>query len=334
MSYAIEQRYAAKSGWHNPTEAKRYYGRYSREGITIHWWDLPERAGSHDGTVNYILNKAKQGSGSVNYVLSNDKITVLVDPDNVAWASQNGNPTTISIEFDPRLNAEGYKKAGWLIAELERRYGRNLTLYPHKHWFATQCPGTLDINRMRAEANKWKSGGYNAPAPKPQPKPQPQGGDEMIATTQEADLVYRVLRPNGQASAAEINGTAGKRTYKNFMRDAQAEVANRDKIFREQSIYVQALQNDLGTIKKQLDDAMQRPTKDAFIQVQENLTVCAEGATRQVEHIADLEKQLAESRAKEYNPTELDKVANRVLRGAQKLLPLNKIIEALKGLRK
>src|SRR5690606_23261486 len=37
----------------------------------------------------------------------------------------------------------------------------------------TQCPGTLDIGRMEAEAQKWASGGYNpkpAPAPAPAPK--------------------------------------------------------------------------------------------------------------------------------------------------------------------
>lgn len=170
-SYQLETKIAAKSGWDTPSQAKARYGRYSRDGITVHWWNTPENipknSASHDNIVNYILGKATRGIGSVNYVLSDYKISVLVYPDNVAWASQSGNPTTVSIEFDPHLSGEGYKKAGWLIDQLEQRYGKTLTLYQHKHWFSTACPGTLDINRMRAEADKWKRGEYDKPvAPK------------------------------------------------------------------------------------------------------------------------------------------------------------------------
>lgn len=170
MSYTIETKIAAKTGWHTPAEAKAYYGKYARNGVTVHWWNSPNlvKDSDHNNIVNYILTKAKAGTGSVNYVLSNTKITMLVHPDNVAWASQGGNPTTVSIEFSPHLNAEGYKKAGWLIWQLEKRYNRKLALYKHSDWFATACPGTLNLNRMRSEANKWAEGGYN---PKPAPKP-------------------------------------------------------------------------------------------------------------------------------------------------------------------
>lgn len=174
--YPIEVRLAAKTGWHTPQEAKAYYGRYARDGITVHWWGGGEPASKHDSIVNYFLAQAQQGTKSVNYVVSDNKITLLVNPDNVAWASQSGNPTTISVEFQPTLSAEGYKKAGWLINELEGRYGKGLRLFPHNYWVATQCPGSLDINRMRAEADKWKRGDYNpkpAPAPTPVPTPQP-----------------------------------------------------------------------------------------------------------------------------------------------------------------
>lgn len=170
--YAIEIKICSKSGWHTPQEAQAYYGRYSREGITWHWWGDGTGADNHDNIVNYIAGKASRGTGSVNYVLSDRKITLMVSPDNVAWASQGGNPTTISVELQPTLSAEGYKKAGWLTWQLEGRYNRKLTFYPHKHWFATQCPGTIDMNRIRAEADKWKAGGYQ-PAPAPTPAPVP-----------------------------------------------------------------------------------------------------------------------------------------------------------------
>lgn len=173
--YDIEIRLASKNGWHTPSEALAYYGRYSRDGVTWHWWNTPDqvRDEDHNNIVNYILNKAVNGTGSVNYVLSNTKITMLVNPDNVAWASQKGNPTTVSVELSPHLNDEGYKKAGWLFNELEGRYGKVLKHYKHSDWYQTACPGTIDVPRIAAEAAKWKSGAYN-PTPPPAPTPAPE----------------------------------------------------------------------------------------------------------------------------------------------------------------
>lgn len=175
MSYTIESKPASKNSWHTPAEAKAYYGRYSRSGITIHWWGGGESASAHDSIVNYFLAQGRQGVKSVNYVLSDKKITNMVHPDNVAWCSQSGNPTTVSIECQPTLGAEGYKKAGWLIYQIERRYGKKLPLYPHKYWFPTSCPGSLNLTKMRQEADKWRAGAYNPkPTPKPVPKPAPK----------------------------------------------------------------------------------------------------------------------------------------------------------------
>ena len=175
--YPIEIKIVSKNGYHTPAEARAYYGRYSREGVTVHWWNSPDQVAqspaAHDQIVNFITAGAARGERSVNYVLSDYKITLLVNPDDVAWASQGGNPTTISVETDPHITAEGYKKWGWLVWQLEGRYGHRLSLYPHNHWFQTACPGNLDINRIRAEADKWANGGYN-PQPQPVPTPQPE----------------------------------------------------------------------------------------------------------------------------------------------------------------
>lgn len=173
--YPIQIRLTSKNSWFTPQESNNYYSaRYAREGVTVHWWGDGTGADNHDNIVNYFLGQGEAGVKSVNYVCSDNKITLMVSPDNVAWCSQNGNPSTISIEFQPTLGAEGYKKGGWLIDQLEQRYSRTLSLYPHKYWATTSCPGTIDINRLRAEANKWRSGGYNpAPAPADTPKPTP-----------------------------------------------------------------------------------------------------------------------------------------------------------------
>jgi len=165
--YQIEVRLANKNGYHTPDEARRYYGKYSRSGVTIHWWNTPQavKDSDHDNIVNYILNKAVNGSGSVNYVLSNNKITLLVNPDNVAWASQGGNPTTVSIECSPHLNAEGYKKLGWLINELFNpntgRYKQNPGYWKHSDWFQTQCPGTISMDEIKNSVAKWFDGQWD-----------------------------------------------------------------------------------------------------------------------------------------------------------------------------
>lgn len=180
-SYPIEIKLASKNGYHTPAEARAYYGRYGRDGITVHWWGDGTGASNHDNIVNYMNNGAAQGAKSVNYVLSDNKITLCVNPDNVAWCSQSGNATTISVETQPTLGAEGYKKWGWLVDQLEQRYGKVLPLYKHSNWFATACPGSIDLNRIRAEANKWKAGAYEVnpvpppaqPAPTPVPTPKP-----------------------------------------------------------------------------------------------------------------------------------------------------------------
>ena len=175
MSYTIEIRLASAKGFHTPAQAKAYYGKYSRDGVTWHWWNSKDKVkdSDHDNICNYIIGKAAKGIGSVNYVLSNKKITLIVNPDNVAWASQNGNPTTISVELSPHLNAEGYKKAGWLFNELEGRYKKTLKHYKHSDWYSTACPGTININTIKAEAAKWKSGAYNPKPPAPKPVPVP-----------------------------------------------------------------------------------------------------------------------------------------------------------------
>jgi hypothetical protein len=172
--YEIEIKVVSKNGWFTPSESRAYYGKYARDGVCIHWWGDGTGAGNHDNIVNYISNQAAQGNKSANYVVSDNKITMLVNPDNVAWCQESGNAVEVSFECQPTLGAEGYKKAGWLKWQLEVRYGKRLNIHGHNYWWNTQCPGTLDLNRIEAECRKWESGGYNpAPAPTPVPEPAP-----------------------------------------------------------------------------------------------------------------------------------------------------------------
>lgn len=152
MTYEIEMKPASKNAWFTPKESDAYYkARYSREGVTIHWWGGGEQEDKHDSIVAYIQAQAQLGIKSANYVLSDAKITQMVDPDNVAWCSNGGNPTTISIECEPGLSDEGYKKLAWLISSLQQKYARKLSIYRHSDWVATSCPGTIDIDRIIRE---------------------------------------------------------------------------------------------------------------------------------------------------------------------------------------
>lgn len=179
MGYAIEVVPCSKNGWFTPAEARQYYGKYDRMGVTIHWWGDGTGASNHDNIVRYMNAKGAAGDApTVNYVLSDNKITECVAPENVAWASNNGNPTTISIEHQPTLGAEGYKKSGWLIDQLEKRFGRSLQLFPHNYWTSTQCPGTISLDRIRQEADKWKRGEYD-PVPVP-PTPPASANIEWV----------------------------------------------------------------------------------------------------------------------------------------------------------
>lgn len=178
--YQIEQKPCSKAGWFTPDEARRYYGKYARDGITVHWWGDGTGADNHDNIVRYLNGKGAQGQApTANYVLSDNKITECVAPENVAWTSGNGNPTTIGVETQPTLNAEGYKKWGWLVMTLEKRFGKTLRLYPHNYWGSTQCPGTLSLDRIRQEADKWWRGEYN-PVPTPTPTPPATANLEWI----------------------------------------------------------------------------------------------------------------------------------------------------------
>lgn len=205
-SYSIEIKPASKNGWFTPTEARSYYGRYDRSGLTVHWWGDGTGASNHDNIVNYMLNGASQGVKSVNYVLSDNKITLLVNPDDVAWASQSGNATTVSVEFQPTLGAEGYKKGGWLIDQLEQRYSRSLQLLPHSYWFQTACPGSINIGALRAEADKWKSGAYDTP-PAPTYPPAPTPVPPATVTLQITDIPNKHVKLVRDANLWDLHFT-------------------------------------------------------------------------------------------------------------------------------
>ncbi len=153
MRYEIDQVTPDhRSSWYSPQQCKEYYGvPYQFREIQIHWWDDPSKKPSHDGVVDYIKKKT---GGSVNYVVSAGKITRMVAEENCALTTQNGNPYGIKLECSPYGTDEDYRTIGWLVANIQHRRGR-LPLVPHKKYFPTTCPGTLNLARIQAEADKF-----------------------------------------------------------------------------------------------------------------------------------------------------------------------------------
>lgn len=158
-----------KKAYYYPSEAQRYYGSYSRDGITIHWWGGGEGADKHDSIVNYFIKMGDQGRKSVNYVASDNKLTEMVPATDVAWTNgHKSNANNITIEVQPTLGADGYKRIGWLIWQQRVRFGKSLPLNPHNKWVSTQCPGTISLDRLEQEAQKWARGEYNPQPQKPE----------------------------------------------------------------------------------------------------------------------------------------------------------------------
>lgn len=110
------------------------------KGVTIHWWDYPSRAGTHDGTVNYLRRKG--ANTSAHYVVSPGRVTLIVDPKHAAWhaGSAKGNATTIGIECNPHDIAGTLPTLAALIRDLEKAYG-SLLVFQHKQWKSTTCAG-------------------------------------------------------------------------------------------------------------------------------------------------------------------------------------------------
>lgn len=265
MSYPIEVRTAPKAGWLTPAESNAYYKlKYDRSTISVHWWGDGTGADNHDNIVNYMNSQAASGNKSTNYVLSDNKITECVNPDMVAFCTgANANAISISIELQPTLGAEGYKKAGWLVAQLEARYGRTLALRGHREFMPTACPGSIDINRIRAEADRWKSGFYNAPAPQPAPQPNPQGAEEMITTREQGLDAYHAIRPFGEPSEAELQATVGKRSFAQFLRDARNEITQRNNALAQQAQAVVQAQQEAQNLRNTITQLQQVNEQDA-----------------------------------------------------------------------
>ncbi len=143
-------------------------------------------------------------------------------PDKYEWIENTPNavpqPNDIMIWL---TSLPGSGNAGHIAACIRPLPGTGTFISADQNWGGRTVHQVTHNYNYVAGWLRFKS----AAQPAPQPKPQ---GDEMIADANQAHLAYKLLRPNGDGSDAEINATAGKRSWVQFASDAKAEVASRD----------------------------------------------------------------------------------------------------------
>lgn len=94
--------------------------------------------------------------------------------------------------------------------------------------------------RAVSHNKSWVIGGLRKRGVAPAP---PQQGDEMIVNHDQAAKIYRLLRPNAGASQAELDATAGRRSFAEFLNSAQPEVIARDAHLVQQNYQIQHMSN-------------------------------------------------------------------------------------------
>ena len=120
------------------------------DGVVVHW--IVGTLSTADAT---FQNPSRQASA--HYGIGGSEIHQYVKEEDTAWHSGNWtvNQKTIGIEheggLDIPISDETYKTSAALIKEICARYGIKPsleTITPHKKWLATQCPGTLNIQKI------------------------------------------------------------------------------------------------------------------------------------------------------------------------------------------
>jgi len=91
---------------------------------------------------------------SAHYAVGDGVVHQYVQEGNTAWHSNNFNINQKSIGIEHQggpgnpISEATYETSANLIADISRRYGRQLPLRPHRDFTGTACPGTLDLNKL------------------------------------------------------------------------------------------------------------------------------------------------------------------------------------------
>lgn len=169
--------------------------------ITLHWMD-----GTLAGTDAHFQNpgtiKDGRGTGtSTQYGIGQTEIHQYVPEGEYAHgdgdAYSNANGISIEHEGGPGrpITDAVYDLSARLVADIAARHQLGelkvgVNVYPHNHWVATECPGTLDLDRIVTDANRINGHGER-PEPDPvdsePPAPEPDPTDPGEETPTEPE---------------------------------------------------------------------------------------------------------------------------------------------------
>lgn len=162
MSYKIS--FTQSPNYTPNAQTKAFYGRpRTIEFGAGHWWDAPERQPSFAGTINTLMNPARQASAHA--VVTAGEVRELVRAEDTSWCTGSANPYTVSIETDPRITIGGQAAENVMatLAEYIADKGwHNLTWRPHKYWMTTGC-NPIDWNEVMRRAKEVWQQKYGAP---------------------------------------------------------------------------------------------------------------------------------------------------------------------------
>jgi N-acetylmuramoyl-L-alanine amidase len=165
-------------------------------GVIIHWM-----VGTLASTDSVFQNQSR--NTSAHYGVEDGKVHQYVKEEDTAYHAGHWgtNQTTIGIEHSaapgrPASDAT-YESSARLIADASKRHGfaiNRRTVRGHNEIVATQCPGTMDLDRLIKKANELLGQPTTPSVPVPQP-PQPAYETVKVAV----DSLFVRSAPNTSA---------------------------------------------------------------------------------------------------------------------------------------
>lgn len=155
--------YIEDPDYFTPAQTLDWYKRGRNiQTIVIHWWNTPEKAGTFDQTINYL----KQANDtSIHFIVSDTRITQMVNLNNTAFHAMGANPISVGIEVDPKVPGRTYETTGALVRFIREILNSDLPLSKHSDHVSTSCPGTLNVGLIESWARDENFGNNPAPAP-------------------------------------------------------------------------------------------------------------------------------------------------------------------------
>lgn len=175
--------------------------------VTLHWMS-GTLAGTDAQFQKYSNVIAGRGDGSSStYGVGPDAIHQYVRERDYQQADGNADSNRNGISIEHEMSATSpiddrtVERSAQLLADISRRHGLGAlvwmkNVFPHNHWVATRCPGTLPHERILARANAILSPTPTPdPTPKPDPKPTPKPDDETITVSRKwLESIFSVLK--------------------------------------------------------------------------------------------------------------------------------------------